>query len=77
MGEPRRTRLMKDAELVLLERRGCLIRKSLSIVRDLAASPLADEDTENESEVVTNLKGLIVNARAVVDEDSGFVDASD
>lgn len=57
---------MTDVELGLLRRDGETVRLALGVVAELAKSPLADEDSQDESPELQSVKELIVRARTLV-----------
>ena len=52
-------------ELALLERRGKELQAGIQVLEELAESPIADEDAEDESQEIITIKRLIIRARAI------------
>jgi len=61
--------IMNVAELKKFNEVGKLIQDMSSLVKRLAKSSLADEDNEESSSILEDLKNLIVEARSIEEDD--------
>ena len=60
--------MMNAVDMAIAERRGKALTDAVRLVHELAANDLADCDSEDDSDEILCMKGLIVRARRVSEE---------